>query len=65
MVPYALHDGDPLSLFKINEFSERIRVDFDNGGLFEGLIEKHLANNKHYLKLIYTPDKNKAEREEA
>lgn len=28
MVPYALHGGDPLSLFKINEFSSRIREDF-------------------------------------
>ena len=23
MVPYALHEGDPLSLFRINEFSAR------------------------------------------
>lgn len=34
MVPYALHGGDPLSLFKINEFSERIRAEFAAGGLF-------------------------------
>jgi Zn-dependent M16 (insulinase) family peptidase len=38
MVPQAVHGGDPLSLFKINEFSIRIRSDFDKGGLFEGLI---------------------------
>lgn len=42
MVPYAIHGGDPLSLFKINEFSSRIREDFKKGGLFEGLIDKHL-----------------------
>ena len=65
MVPYALHEGDPLNLFKINEFSARIREDFANGGLFEGLIEKHLAKNNHFLKLLYTPDSGKAGREEA
>lgn len=43
MVPYALHGGNPLSLFKINEYSQRIRDDFAKGGLFEGLIDKHLA----------------------
>jgi Zn-dependent M16 (insulinase) family peptidase len=65
MVPYALHGGDPLSLFKINEFSSRIREDFKRGGLFEGLIDKHLKSNPHYLKLLYTADPQKAQREEA
>ena len=65
MVPYALHEGDPLSLFKINEYSEKIREDFAKGGLFEGLIEKHMTNNKHFLKLLYSPDDKKADRDEA
>ena len=56
MVPYALHGGDPLSLFKINEFSSRIREEFKNGGLFENLINKHLSSNSHYLRLMYTSD---------
>jgi Zn-dependent M16 (insulinase) family peptidase len=56
MVPYALHGGDPLSLFKINEFSSRIREEFKNGGLFENLIHKHLSSNSHYLRLMYTSD---------
>jgi len=64
MVPYALHGGDPLSLFKINEFSQQIREDFDKGDLFENLVEKHLLGNSHYLKLLYVPDSTKAEREE-
>ena len=64
MVPYALHGGDPLSLFKISEFSERIRSEFDDG-LFQRLIEKHLLKNSHYLKMLYVPDKTKAEKEEA
>jgi Zn-dependent M16 (insulinase) family peptidase len=65
MVPYALHGGDPLSLFQINEFSKRIRVDYEKGGLFEGLIKRHLATNSHFLRLLYTPDSKKAEKEEA
>ena len=65
MVPYALHEGDPLDMFKINEYSARIREEFANGGLFEGLIEKHLTKNKHYLKMLYTPDDKKADKDEA
>ncbi len=34
IVPYNLHGGDPLSLFKINEYSQRIREDFKKGGSF-------------------------------
>ena len=51
MVPYALHGGDPLAVFKINEYSARVRDDFSKGNFFENLVEKHLYNNKHYLKL--------------
>jgi Zn-dependent M16 (insulinase) family peptidase len=38
LVPYALHGGDPLTVFKINEFSQRIRDDFKKGKFFEGLV---------------------------
>lgn len=65
MVPYALHQGDPLDWFKINEYSTRIRKEFADGGLFEGLIEKHLTKNKHFLKMLYTPDEHKADKDEA
>jgi len=65
MVPYAVHDGDPLAMFKLDEFSARIREDFKKGGLFEGLIEKHLIKNSHFLRLLYTPDPRKADKEEA
>ena len=64
MIPTAIHGGDPLSSFRINEFSERIRKDFEAGGLFENLVDKHLLSNKHYLKLEYTPDETVAEQEE-
>mmetsp|Transcript_30089 Transcript_30089/g.39937 ORF Transcript_30089/g.39937 Transcript_30089/m.39937 type:complete len:93 (+) Transcript_30089:1346-1624(+) len=65
MVPYALHEGDPLDMFKINDYSARIREEFAEGGLFEGLIEKHLSKNKHFLKMLYSPDETKADRDEA
>lgn len=65
LVPYALHGGDPLTVFKINEFSQKLREDFASGGYFEGLIDKHLLQNRHYLRLLYTPDPKKDEREEA
>ena len=64
MVPYALHGGDPLSLFKINEFSSRIREDFKKGGLFEGLIKKYLINNNHRLNLLAIPDPEVGPKEE-
>jgi Zn-dependent M16 (insulinase) family peptidase len=64
MVPHALHGGDPLNMFKINDYSIRIREEFEKGGLFEGLIDKHLANNSHYLRLMYTADATKADRDE-
>ena len=65
MVPYSLHGGDPLDMFKINEYSARIREEFAEGGLFEGLIEKHLTRNKHCLKMLYSPDETKAAKDEA
>lgn len=65
MVPLALHGGDPLSIFKINDYSIKIREDFEKGGLFEGLIEKHLKSNPHYLRLFYTADDQKAKKDEA
>jgi len=64
MVPFALHGGDPLSIFKINDYSIRIREEFKKGGLFEGLIDKHIKSNPHFLRLLYTADDKKAKREE-
>jgi Zn-dependent M16 (insulinase) family peptidase len=49
-------------VFKIHEYSNRIREDFKKGGLFEGLIDKHLSNNPHHLRLYYTPDDKLAEK---
>lgn len=65
MVPFCLHGGDPLDVFKIGDFSERIRNDFSKGNMFESLIEKYLLKNNHMLKLQHIPDKTEAEKLEA
>ena len=64
MVPYALHGGDPLSIFKINEYSQRIREDYKKGGLFEGLVKKYLLDNTHKLTLLAVPDTEVGPKEE-
>ena len=64
MVPYLLHGGDPLSLFKINEYSQRIREDFKIGGLFEGLTQKYFLDNTHKLSLLAVPDTEVGPKEE-
>lgn len=64
MVPYALHGGDPLSIFKINEYSAKIRADYKKGGLFEGLIKKYLLDNNHKLNLLAIPDTDIGPKEE-
>ena len=58
MVPFCLHGGDPLSFFKIDEYSRRVRAEFDEGGLFEGLIKKYILDNTHYLRLVSLPDES-------
>jgi len=63
LVPYAVHGGDPLSLFKIDEFSNKAREDFEKGGLFEGLVSKYLLNNEHHLRMTMVPDTEQADRE--
>lgn len=64
MVPYALHGGDPLSIFKINEYSQRIREDFKRGDLFQSLVRKHLLDNTHKLSLLAVPDPEVGPKEE-
>jgi Zn-dependent M16 (insulinase) family peptidase len=65
MVPYALHGGDPLSIFWINEYSNRIREDFKKGELFQNLVKKYLLNNNHKLTLLAIPDPEVGPKEEA
>lgn len=63
LVPYAVHGGDPLDLFRIDEFSTRAREDFAKGGLFEGLVSKYLLNNNHHLRMTMVPDTEMADKE--
>ena len=56
IVPFCLHGGDPLSFFKVDEYSKRIRKEFDEGPLFQDLIQKYLLTNSHGLRLFMTPD---------
>lgn len=60
MVPFCLHGGDPLSFFEIDEYSKRIRAEFSQGGLFQGLIKKYLIDNDHKLRLLLVPDSKEA-----
>ena len=64
MVPLCLHGGDPLSFFKVDEYSKRVRQEFDKGGLFEGLIQKYLLDNSHHLRLFLTPNEKLGEMQE-
>lgn len=56
MLPFCLHHGDPLTFFKIDEFSKQIREDFKNGKVFNDLISKYITKNNFCLKLISLPD---------
>jgi Zn-dependent M16 (insulinase) family peptidase len=64
MVPFCLHGGDPLSFFKIDEFSKRVRAEFDKGGVFESLIKKYFLENNHKLRLMHIPEPSHSERAE-
>lgn len=64
MLPYLLHGGNALDMFKIDEFSARIREDFKRGGMFEGLVQKHLIDNQHKLVLTFVPTEGLGEKEE-
>lgn len=54
-----------MSFFKIDEYSRRIRDEFNQGGVFEELIQKYLLDNKHKIRLQLIPDEGTASREES
>ena len=63
MNSYTLYDGNPLDVFRFNEFSECIRKDFKNG-IFQELIKKYLINNQHKLILKMIPDESITEKQQ-
>lgn len=65
LVPFCLHGGDPLHFFKIDEYSKRVRAEFDQGQLFENLIRKYLLDNNHRLRLYMRPDTKEGEKQDA
>lgn len=46
MVPLCLHGGDPISFFKIDEYSRRVREEYDQGDVFGDLIDKYFLQNE-------------------
>lgn len=56
LIPFMNHNGDPLSLLRINEIIQEVRARVEKGGYFEGLIKKYMIENNHRVKLIMTPD---------
>lgn len=59
MVPLCLHGGDPFSFFKIDEYSKRVRKEFDEGNVFGDLIEKYFIQNQQSLTLYSFPKTEK------
>lgn len=59
-----LHGGDPLSFFKIDEYSRRIRDEYSKGGMFEDMVKKHFVENEHKLNLRLVPNNKIAKEEE-
>jgi presequence protease len=62
MLSHTLHDGNPLDVFKLNEYSEKIRIDYKKN-LFQKLIEKYFFKNPHKIVLQMLPDKTIADKE--
>lgn len=62
MVPYILHNGDPLTPLYINEFVDRLRNDLHNGiPVFQNLIRDKILNNPHRVTIVGSPDPKFAE----
>jgi Zn-dependent M16 (insulinase) family peptidase len=55
MLPHTLHEGDPLSVFTITEYINRLRKDYKEG-IFSKLIKKHLLTNPHKVVMHFIPD---------
>lgn len=59
-----LHGAVPSETVSINEQLIRLRADLEKGGLFEGLIQKHLIDNQHRVTFVMNPDAEYAAREQ-
>src|SRR5262249_26285225 len=61
-----LHDRDPLAPLAFEAPLAAVKARVASGGrFFEGLIQKHLLDNRHRTTLLLRPDPEQAEREQA
>ncbi|MBN1231275.1 MAG: insulinase family protein [Anaerolineales bacterium] len=53
---FWLYDLDPLPIVSFEDSLEAIKAKIEEGGYFEGLIEKNLLNNPHRVTMLLKPD---------
>ena len=58
----ALHGGDPMDVWQIDEHLTWLREQSQNPDWLSGLIRTHLIDNPHRVRLTLSPDKDKANR---
>ena len=62
MISYTVHDEDPLVIFNLKEYLEKIRKDYKED-LFKKLIKKYLLQNSHKVVMDFIPDTTIAEKD--
>ena len=56
MLPFSLHNGDPLTPLRITEFLTQLRSELNSGKpVFQSLIQRYLLTNPHKVVLEMTP----------
>lgn len=60
----AIHDGDPMSVWDIDEQLNWLKEQVKNPNFIGDLIRKHLIENPHRVRLTLVPDANKAKLEQ-
>ena len=57
MIPFTLHGEDPLVPLYINQYVQKLRSQLAaDEPVFQSLIHKYLLENKHYVRILATPD---------
>ncbi|MFA9486240.1 MULTISPECIES: insulinase family protein [unclassified Moraxella] len=57
----VVHDGDPLDVWQIDEHLNWLRQQATDPSFMPSLIQKHLIDNPHRVRLTLSPDKDKAQ----
>lgn len=58
------YDADPLELIAFEGPLQAVKKQAQSSGFFEGLIQKHLIDNRHRSTVVLSPDRKEAERAE-